>query len=162
MREAFFVGSFYWRASQLKKKKKMQQQQLSDKELKRQRIQRRLTAMQFDPVRSLPMTLFMLWMVGNDISLFSIMFVGMAVTNPVTSLFGTPKVFEQFDEAIREDPSLRSTVLQAKLIYAACCIAAFVVGLVKISWMGLMPVSVSDWMDHRPPTITEFSYGGGF
>lgn len=139
-----------------------QQPQLSDKELKRQRIQRRLTAMQFDPVRSLPMTLFMLWMVGNDISLFSIMFVGMAVTTPITTLLGTAKVFEQFDESVREDPSLRSTVTQSKLMYALCCVAALVVGLVKISWMGLLPVSVSDWMDHRTPTITESSYGSGF
>lgn len=139
-----------------------QQVQLSDKELKRQRTQRKLTAMQFDPVRSLPMTLFMLWMVGNDISLFSIMFVGMAVTNPITTLLGTQKIFEQFEESVREDPSLRSTVTTAKLIYAVSCVGALVVGLVKISWMGLLPVSVSDWMDHRPPTITEFSYGSAF
>jgi ER membrane protein complex subunit 4 len=139
-----------------------QVQEQSDKELKRQRIQRRLTAMQFSPVTSLPMTLFMLWMVGNDISLFSIMFVGMAVTNPITTFLGTPKMFEQFDESVREDPSLRSAVTIAKLVYAASCVVALIVGLVKISWMGLLPVSVSDWMDHRPPTITEFSQGSSF
>lgn len=132
-------------------------QSQQEKEIKRLRVQKRLMDLQFGPVKALPMTLFMLWMVGNDISLFSIMFVGMAVSNPITSLLGTNKLFESFDEMIREDPSLRSSVTQAKLIYAACCVVAFVVGLVKLSWMGLMPVSSLDWMDHRPPTAAEFS-----
>lgn len=133
--------------------------QVSDKEKRRQRIQRRINDVQLGPVKSLPMTLFMLWMVGNEISLFSIMFVGMAITTPITSLMGTGTVFEQFAEMVRADPSLSSSVTQGKMIYAACCLAAFAVGLLKLAWMGLMPVSASDWMDHRPPLLSESSRG---
>lgn len=132
---------------------------VSDKEKRRMRIQRRINDIQFGPVKSLPMTLFMLWMVGNEISLFSIMFVGMAITNPISALMNTGGTFEQFAEVVREDPTLSSSITQGKLIYAACCLAAFVVGLMKLAWMGLMPVSASDWMDHRPPTLSESSRG---
>lgn len=132
---------------------------VSDKELRRQRVQKRIMDVQLGPIKSLPMTLFMLWMVGNDISLFSIMFVGMAVVNPIQSLLGTNKTFEMFSGDAKEDPALNGTILQGRVIFAACCVAALAVGIMKLSWMGLMPVSAVDWMDHRPPQYRELAVG---
>ena len=127
----------------------------NDKELRRARIKRRITALQFQPVSSLPMTLFLLWMVGNDIGIFSIMFVGMAIMNPITALSNTKKVFEQFDADVAEDNSLRSDVMIGRLCYAGCCLIAMFVGLLKVSWMGLLPVSAVDWMNHAPAACEE-------
>lgn len=115
---------------------------------------RRIRSMQFQPVTSLPMTLFMLWMVGNDLSIFSIMFVGMSIMNPISSLMNTPKTFQIFDG----EADVKKDVAMAKLIYAACCLVALGVGLMKVSWMGLLPVNAIDWLDHAPPKYAEVSF----
>eukprot|EP00658_Telonema_sp_P-2_P064236 TRINITY_DN53159_c0_g1_i1.p1 TRINITY_DN53159_c0_g1~~TRINITY_DN53159_c0_g1_i1.p1 ORF type:complete len:118 (-),score=35.93 TRINITY_DN53159_c0_g1_i1:60-413(-) len=54
-------------------------------EVQHSRKLKRIQALQISPVTQLPMTLFMLWMVGNEIQIFSIMFVGMSVMNPIQS-----------------------------------------------------------------------------
>eukprot|EP00164_Ancoracysta_twista_P023588 GFYU01044195.1.p1 GENE.GFYU01044195.1~~GFYU01044195.1.p1 ORF type:complete len:140 (-),score=15.54 GFYU01044195.1:114-533(-) len=123
-------------------------------EVQHSRKLKRIQALQISPVTQLPMTLFMLWMVGNEIQIFSIMFVGMSVMNPIQSLFKTGQVFNMFEG----DSSVSKDIKLGKLIYAACCIAAFVVALVKVSWMGLLPVSAMDWIDNKPPRYAELSY----
>ncbi|KAG8348942.1 putative Protein of unknown function (DUF1077) [Trypanosoma vivax] len=125
----------------------------------RGRIHRRLNGLRVQPLKSLPMTLFMMWMVGNEVSIFSIMFVGMAVTNPLQSVFGTHRMFEEFEEDACKDPAMRSAVKQSKLIYVACCLAALAVAVVKLSWMGLLPVNAMDWLDNTPPAYKEHSFG---
>eukprot|EP00742_Colponemidia_sp_Colp-10_P024906 GILJ01030030.1.p1 GENE.GILJ01030030.1~~GILJ01030030.1.p1 ORF type:complete len:147 (-),score=20.83 GILJ01030030.1:34-426(-) len=115
---------------------------------------RRIRSLQFQPVTSLPMTLFMLWMVGNDLSIFSIMFVGMSIMTPITSLMNTPKTFQMFEG----EADVRKDVALAKLIYGVCCLAALGVGLMKVSWMGLLPVNAIDWLDHSPPRYAEVSF----
>ncbi len=130
-----------------------------DKEARRSRIKRRIFALQFQPVAQLPMTLFLLWMVGNEIGIFSIMFVGMAITNPINALLDTKRVFEQFDGDVAEDSSLRNDVLVGRLCYAGCCVIAMFVGLLKVSWMGLLPVSAVDWLSHAPTACEEMGIG---
>lgn len=128
-------------------------------EAARQRIHYRLNDLRMQPLKQLPMTAFMMWMVGNDVSIFSIMFVGMAVVNPLQAMFGASKVFVDFEEDAAADRQIRSAVNQSKLIYIGCCIVAFFVALVKLNWMGLMPVSSMDWMDNTPPSYGEYSVG---
>ena len=112
---------------------------------------KRINDISYGPVKSLPMTLFMLWMVGNDIHIFSIMMISMAITTPMGSLMQTGNVFKMFEG----DESVKGKLPLAKLTYAACCLAALAVGLVKLSWMGLLPTAYADWMDHTPPTVRE-------
>eukprot|EP00758_Cryptobia_borreli_P005776 Tbor_TRINITY_DN4987_c2_g1::TRINITY_DN4987_c2_g1_i1::g.9804::m.9804 len=115
---------------------------------------KRIRDIQFGPITSLPMTIFMLWMVGNHIQLFSIMFVGMSVINPIQALFKTGSVFDVFSA----DPSVSKDVTLGKFIYAGCCLVAFGVGCLKLSWMGLLPINGVDWIDHTPPKYAELSY----
>ena len=110
----------------------------------RTRMLNRINGMQFQPVTQLPMTVFMLWMSGNDIHIFSIMMTGMAIYQPFNSLIGTNTAFKMFEN----DKTIASDVFRGKLVYAACCCVALLVGLVKLSWMGLLPTSASDWMEH--------------
>ena len=127
---------------------------MTPEQQQQERKLRRIRSLQFQPATSLPMTLFMLWMVGNDISIFTIMFVGMSISNPIGALMNTGKVFAMFDS----DPTVKKDVALAKLIHAACCLLALGVGLMKLSWMGLLPVSAIDWMDHSPPKYAELSF----
>lgn len=133
--------------------------QLTDEEITRNRVISRLNDLRLQPLKQLPMTAFMMWMVGNDVSIFSIMFVGMAVVNPLQSIFGAGKVFADFDEDAKADREIRSAVNQSKWLYIGCCLVAFLVALVKLNWMELLPVSSMDWMDNTPPSYGEFSTG---
>lgn len=128
-------------------------------EMTRQRINIRLNDIRLQPLKQLPMTFFMMWMVGNDVSIFSIMFVGMAVINPLQSILSAGKNFADFEEDAEADAQIRTTVNQSKWIYIACCLAAFLVALVKLNWMGLLPVSAMDWMANTPTPYQEHSVG---
>ncbi|KAG5498666.1 hypothetical protein JKF63_02952 [Porcisia hertigi] len=138
---------------------KVSGKQMTDEEITRYNIIARLNDIRLQPLKQLPMTAFMMWMVGNEVSIFSIMFVGMAVVSPVQSIFGSGKVFVDFEEDAKADRQIRSAVNQARWIYIGCCLIAFLVALVKLNWMELLPVSSMDWMDNTPPTYQEFSRG---
>ena len=112
---------------------------------------RRIQDIQLGPVKSLPMMMFMMWMTGNDIHIFSIMMTGMAIYQPIQSLGQVGAIFKMF----ADDPALKGDVLRGKLIYAACCLAALCVGLAKLHWMGLLPTAAADWVDHNPPLYGE-------
>ncbi|AIO00389.1 hypothetical protein LPMP_301630 [Leishmania panamensis] len=133
--------------------------QATDEEITRYRVMARLSDIRTQPLKQLPMTAFMMWMVGNEVSIFSIMFVGMAVVNPLQSIFGVGKMFADFEEDAKTDRQIRSAVNQARWIFIGCCLIAFFVALVKLNWMELLPVSSMDWMDNTPPTYQEFSSG---
>ena len=116
---------------------------------------KKLFDMQISPLKALPMTMFMLYMVGNEIQIFSIMFVGMSIISPITTFFQAGSSFAMF----AGDDTVRSEVTRAKLCFQACCCVALAVGLVKLSWMGLLPTAAVDWMDHSRPFVVERSWG---
>ncbi|ESL10812.1 hypothetical protein TRSC58_01448 [Trypanosoma rangeli SC58] len=132
---------------------------LSEGDMQRVRALRMLSDLRMQPLKSLPMTLFLLWMVGNDVGIFTIMFVGMAVVNPLQSIVGTNNVFKAFEEEAEKDANVRSALSQSKLMYIASCLVAFAVALVKLNWMGLMPVNAMDWLDSTPPDYKEYVQG---
>lgn len=132
---------------------------MSELEITRARINARLNDIRLAPVKQLPMTGFMMWMVGNDVSIFSIMFVGMAVVNPLQSILNVGKHFTDFEEDAEADREVRTAVNQSKWIYIGCCLVAFLVALVKLSWMDLLPVNAMDWMVNTPPSYKENSVG---
>ncbi len=108
---------------------------------------RRINDVQLSPVKQLPMTMFMLWMAGSDIHIFSIMMTGMAIMGPISALGNVNSVFRVFEG----DAAVKAQVFQGKLIYLACCIVALGVGLAKLHFMGLLPTAAADWIDHSPP-----------
>lgn len=86
------------------------------------------------PVKSLPMTFFMMYMSGNSLQIFSIMMVFMAFKNPVVGLFGTNQAFERF-----ESDTNKAKIVQVKLAYIAMQLVALGVGIWKVNGMGLLP-----------------------
>ncbi|KAI2638130.1 hypothetical protein GGS21DRAFT_509909 [Xylaria nigripes] len=93
------------------------------------------------PIKSLPMTFFMMYMSGNSLQIFSIMMVYMAFKNPIMGLVGTNQAFERF-----ESDTNKSKMLQVKLAYIAMQFVALAVGIWKVNGMGLLPTTRSDWL----------------
>lgn len=93
------------------------------------------------PVKSLPMTFFMMYMSGNSLQIFSIMMVYMAFKNPIMGLVGTNQAFERF-----ESDTNKGKILQVKLAYIVMQLIALGVGIWKVNGMGLLPTTRSDWL----------------
>ena len=121
-----------------------------EKEERRQRKINKMNSMQFSPVGSLPITALMLWMAGNDIHMFSIMITGNAIYAPIGALLSTGANFVQF----QGDDEVKHDLWRCKLVYALMCLVALLVGLGKLHFMGLLPTSMADWLDHTPPQYT--------
>ncbi|KAI0817986.1 hypothetical protein GGR55DRAFT_685436 [Xylaria sp. FL0064] len=93
------------------------------------------------PIKSLPMTFFMMYMSGNSLQIFSIMMVYMAFKNPIMGLVGTNQAFERF-----ESDTNKAKILQVKLAYIVMQLVALAVGIWKVNGMGLLPTTRSDWL----------------
>ncbi|TLD23878.1 hypothetical protein PspLS_06795 [Pyricularia sp. CBS 133598] len=93
------------------------------------------------PIKSLPMTFFMMYMSGNSLQIFTIMTVFMAFKNPIVGVLGTAQAFERF-----ETESNRGQMLQVKLAYVVMQTAALGLALWKVNAMGLLPTTRSDWL----------------
>ncbi len=96
------------------------------------------------------MTMFMFWMMGNGMSIFTIFFIFQSLFSAVTALLKTGKgknwlkiVFEPYE-------SMVSSTTRYKVIY--CAINLVLVGIVayKLSSMGLLPVAAADYVDLVP------------
>ena len=121
------------------------------------------------PAKSIPMTLFMLYMVGNSIQIFSIIITFMNIMNPIKAIMQTGGVFESFaakeeDEdvgagrpAAAATSSSRRTATSAaefqakqlvkvKIVYVLCNLLSLACGLYKMSSLGLLPTYLSDWI----------------
>jgi len=106
------------------------------------------------PGKQMLMTMFMLWMSGAGVHIFSIMIVGMAVWTPIKAMSTIQTYFQPV-----EAEGLNLT--QAKLIYIALNLLALGVALYKCFTMGLLPLSSTDWVTMvEPKKISEISGGG--
>ena len=92
------------------------------------------------PIKSLPMTFFMMYMSGNTLQIFSIMMVFMAFKNPIMGLVGTNQAFERF-----ETETNKAQLFKVKIAYVVMQLVALGVGMWKINAMGLLP-----WVKPRP------------
>lgn len=132
-------------------------------------------AMATAPGSNILMTGFMLWMSGSNINLFSIMFTGMALFNPLKAIFTVNSAFEKFNDGQVE-------LILPKLIYCALHLLSLGaitrthlyflnaisshfpacthtgIALYKCGTMGLLPITSADWTGYLPvKEFTEFS-----
>lgn len=132
----------------------MDAQRLADESKEqRNRTIRRLNDLQFGPVKQLPMLALMMWMSGNELNLFSIMITGNAVSSPISMLMNTNATFKVFET----DATLTGEIWRAKAVYFLMCLVCLAAGLLKLSWLGLVPTAAADWQDHTPPTYSTLS-----
>eukprot|EP00004_Rigifila_ramosa_P012515 TRINITY_DN2708_c0_g1_i1.p2 TRINITY_DN2708_c0_g1~~TRINITY_DN2708_c0_g1_i1.p2 ORF type:complete len:107 (-),score=26.55 TRINITY_DN2708_c0_g1_i1:25-345(-) len=84
------------------------------------------------------MNLFMLWMAGNSVQIFSIMITVMAIFSPVKAIFGISSAFARFEGA-------KVDLRLPKLAYLGLNCVAAGAGLWKLAALGLLPTSSDDW-----------------
>jgi len=113
----------------------------------------------WSPAKSFMMTGFMLWMSGNGVHIFSIMITFYAIYNPVKSAFTVNQAFSRFADA-KMSPIDKSSILTSKALFVLCNFGAMSGALYKMSLMGLLPNTPSDWVAFLavPPAV-QFSSG---
>mmetsp|Transcript_4771 Transcript_4771/g.5517 ORF Transcript_4771/g.5517 Transcript_4771/m.5517 type:complete len:165 (-) Transcript_4771:1022-1516(-) len=92
------------------------------------------------PGKQLLMTGFMLWMSGSSMNIFSIMMTGMALWNPIKTLFSMHQTFERFADLPTQ------LVMQAKFTFLVLNGVGLAMGIYKLGNMGLLPLYSADWI----------------
>ena len=102
----------------------------------------------------------MLWMSGSGVHIFSIMITFYAVYNPVKSALTVNQAFSRFDDA-KMGGGEKASLLTSKLTFVAMNMLAMSGALYKMSLMGLLPNTPSDWVSFLtvPPNV-QFASGG--
>ena len=118
--------------------------------------------------KSIPMNLFMLYMSGNSIQIFSIMITVMLLWNSLNGVLNTLQVFQPFlPQKLAQGPAnsrllciLNGKLLPPVAIYVFLQCVNFGLGIWKMAGMGLLPTSTSDWLAFmEPKKITEYAFG---
>jgi hypothetical protein len=108
----------------------------------------------WSPGKNFMMTAFMLWMSGSGVHIFSIMITFYAVYNPIKSAFTVQQQFSRFEDPKMTGPE-RARLMSSKLMFVAMNLFAMTGALYKMSTMGLLPNTPSDWvgMLSVPPNL---------
>lgn len=115
---------------------------------------RQAQAIAMAPGKQLFMTAFMLWMSGFQISIWSMMFTGMAMMNPVRSILSVNAAFKPLE-------GNNVSFIQYKLMFLALNCVGLAMAAYKCHYMGLLPLHSSDWVGLLPSRVsTEWSGGG--
>ncbi|EFC50269.1 predicted protein, partial [Naegleria gruberi] len=97
------------------------------------------------PFRGLFMNVFLMWMIGNQINIFPIIFTAMAIMNPIKAMLGIGQAFQSFDS---EEGGKINTILP-KIVYFLLQCVSLGMAVVKLFYMGLLP-NESDWAHTTP------------
>nr|SVE74521.1 EOG090X0GNX [Daphnia barbata] len=104
------------------------------------------------PLKQVPMNLFMMYMVGSSISIFPIMMVGMMFVRPIRALFSMNQTFKMLEG---------TQAIGQILVYILGQLVALGLALYKCQSMGLLPTHSSDWLAFiDPQKRIEYSGGG--
>uniref|UniRef100_A0A7S2HY87 ER membrane protein complex subunit 4 n=1 Tax=Haptolina brevifila TaxID=156173 RepID=A0A7S2HY87_9EUKA len=108
----------------------------------------------WSPIKSFMQMAFMLWMSGSGVHIFSIMITYQALSSPVTAMLNTNKTFKGFEDR-KMGSAEKANLVISKLIYVGMNCVAMSGGLYKMSMMGLLPNTPSDWVSFLavPPNV---------
>eukprot|EP01013_Petalomonas_cantuscygni_P018366 TRINITY_DN35792_c0_g1_i1.p1 TRINITY_DN35792_c0_g1~~TRINITY_DN35792_c0_g1_i1.p1 ORF type:complete len:150 (-),score=13.64 TRINITY_DN35792_c0_g1_i1:160-609(-) len=136
-----------------------------------QRIIGRVSQVAVSPRSSIFMTMFVFWMIGSDIGIFQIMFLGQSLYSSVTTLLNCSSVFNSIisPTTLAASPlapeartQLQMCLLQGKIWYTFWALLALAIPVYKMSAMGLIPISAWDWVDLSAPPAAVSVLGGSF
>ncbi|KAJ2784217.1 hypothetical protein H4R18_001272 [Coemansia javaensis] len=100
------------------------------------------------PGKSLPMQAFMAWMSGTSVSIFSILITGMILMSPLRAIAGVQQAFAGIERGAKGAPL---DLTPQKAAFVAINIAGILFGVYRLSIMGLLPTTTSDWLAFLPP-----------
>lgn len=115
--------------------------------------------MSWSPGKNFMMTAFMLYMSGSGVHIFSIMITFYAVYNPIKSALTVNTAFKNFEDS-KMGAAEKASLMMSKLTFVAMNFFAMSGALYKMSTMGLLPTTPSDWVSllSVPPNV-QFSSG---
>lgn len=119
-------------------RRELQKKQQDKDELKL----RRAREVAFGPAKSAPMNLVMSYFSGNSLQVIPLSMTWMMFFNgPLKQLVAVNDQFTKF-----ETESNASSILMLKAVYIFFLLATIGVGFYKLSTMGILPNTVSDWV----------------
>lgn len=95
------------------------------------------------PSKSIFMTLFMAWMSGSSVNIFSIMITIYTFLNPTRAILSVNSAFSRF-----EDPQIN--LVGPKLVFILINLVTVGIAIYKCSVLGLLPTTVADWVPLIP------------
>ncbi|KAI9501048.1 hypothetical protein BX070DRAFT_229322 [Coemansia spiralis] len=101
------------------------------------------------PGKTIPMQAFMAWMSGTSVSIFSILITGMILMTPVKTIMSVQQTFAPLERAGKSSGSKLDLTMQ-KAAFVAINIAGLLFGIYRLSIMGLLPTTTSDWLAFIP------------
>eukprot|EP00301_Raphidiophrys_heterophryoidea_P005623 c12340_g2_i1.p1 GENE.c12340_g2_i1~~c12340_g2_i1.p1 ORF type:complete len:180 (+),score=37.13 c12340_g2_i1:53-541(+) len=120
-------------------------------ESKRDLNKKRSRATALAPGKNIFMTLFMLWMSGNSVNIFSIMITFYTGFGAIKGMLSVNKVFHPFAQQGVE-------VLQDKLMFFAVQFIILCIALYKCNNLGILPTTTSDFsFRYHPPEALELA-----
>ena len=90
------------------------------------------------PLGQLPMFMFIFWMTGSSLSIYTIMFTVSFAMKPFTAIAGVNAAFENYENK-------GISLIMPKLIYIASNAVTIAMAAYKFSNMGIIPVLPVDW-----------------
>jgi hypothetical protein len=96
-----------------------------------------------NPISGFAMTAFMMYMMGNQINIMTMMFLFYQVMAPFNAILNIDKTFAQF-----EPDGVKKHLPRTIFILGQCAIFGFL--LYKLKGMGLLPTESSDWLAMWP------------
>jgi len=124
-----------------------------DTEAQSKLVDKRSWDIALGPIKSLPMNMFMMYMVGSQISMFPIMMLGMTFFRHISALMGLRQVTKQLEKSPQY-------VIQT-VVYILGQFVGLSLAVYKCNVMGLLPTHPSDWLAFKtPPSRIEYTLGG--
>uniref|UniRef100_A0A915E8R5 ER membrane protein complex subunit 4 n=1 Tax=Ditylenchus dipsaci TaxID=166011 RepID=A0A915E8R5_9BILA len=107
-------------------------------------LSKRAWNMALQPVKSLPMNMFMMYMSGNQVSIFPIMMVAMMAWRPMKTLMAVNAAFKPLEA------EYNGSLIIHKILFILGNFGAIALAIYKCHSMGLLPTFASDWLDFIP------------
>lgn len=95
------------------------------------------------PMSSIFMNVFMFWMMGSSVHIFTLVFMFSILYNSVKTISSTSEVFKKFE-------TIKDAIGFYKLIYMALNSVVLLFGLYRLYGMGLLPLHASDYVSLVP------------
>lgn len=97
--------------------------------------------------------MFMLYMMGNGLQIFSIIMTLTGLTGPLTAMWASGAVFPR-------DPDGKLLTWLPRLVYCGVHFVQLAFVLSKLQAMGLLPTEPSDWLSWAPAPVPAHVAGG--
>lgn len=107
-------------------------------------VEKQAWAMSTSQLQGIGMNAFMMYMVGNQLSLWTILMVGYATVKGVKGVLSAGSTFDKLPKAPGMDLTL------PKLAYFGTQLLQLGVVVYKIGTMGLLPLTSADWVSLLP------------